>query len=157
MPLFGLFLTKMLFALMNPDLDQMREDSNFWVMWMAIVACAALFTYTGQKACFGIIGENITLGMRKILYDSLIRKHMGFFDKRENSPGVLSSVLATEAQELNGASTGGTSVMVESMFGLVAGIVLAFYFSWRMALVALGVAPFMAVAGKPKAKPTCRK
>jgi len=51
------------------------------------------------------VGENITLKMRYNLYKSIIHKHIGFFDLRENSPGILTAVLASEAQTLNGAST----------------------------------------------------
>ncbi len=96
-PIFGLFLVKMLFALMSPDMEYLREESNFWCLLMFLSAILMFFTMTTQKGSFGIIGENITLKMRYKLYSSIMRKHMGFFDKRENSPGVLTTTLANEA------------------------------------------------------------
>ncbi len=119
---------------------------------MLIAAVTNVFTGFIQKFLFGIVGENITLNMRFELYRGILKKHIGFFDQRENSPGVLTSVLASEAQVLNGASTEGGAVMVECFFALVCGVFLGFYYSWRLALVALGSMPFMIAAGYIGAK-----
>jgi ABC-type multidrug transport system fused ATPase/permease subunit len=37
--------------------------------------------------------------------------------------------------------------MAEALFSMIGGIVLAFIFSWKVALVALAVTPFMIVGG----------
>jgi ATP-binding cassette subfamily B (MDR/TAP) protein 1 len=72
---------------------------------------------------------------------------MGWFDKRENAPGVLTSILASDVQTLNGASTEGAAVICESMFALIVGIILGLIFNWKIALVALGVTPIMMLGG----------
>jgi ATP-binding cassette subfamily B (MDR/TAP) protein 1 len=82
------------------------------------------------------------LNVRHKLYQSITKKAIGWFDLRENAAGVLTSVLASEAQVLNGASTEGVAVIVESTFALICGIVLGFNFSWRLSLVALACTPF---------------
>jgi len=77
---------------------------------------------------------------------------MGWFDHRENAPGVLTSVLASDVQTLNGASTEGLAVILESFFAIVCGIILGFVFSWKVSLVALGCVPFMMLGGSINAK-----
>lgn len=77
---------------------------------------------------------------------------MGWFDQRDNAPGVLTSVLASDIQTLNGASTEGLAVMCESFFALACGIALGFSFSWRVSLVAFGCIPFMVAGGSINAK-----
>lgn len=79
-PVFGIFITKMLFSLMIPDKDYMRSESNAWCLYMFICACVSLCTTFTQKFCFGIVGENITLNIRRELYTSLLKKHIGWFD-----------------------------------------------------------------------------
>jgi ABC-type multidrug transport system fused ATPase/permease subunit len=96
---------------------------------------------------FGIVGENITINVRQKLYYSILKKNMGFFDDRENAPGVLNSVLASDVQALNGASTEGTAVILESLFGMVVGIALGFSYNWKISLVALGCVQFMILGG----------
>ena len=100
-----------------------------------------------QKFLFGIIGENITLNIRDKLYSALVKKNIGWFDNRENAPGVLNSVLASDVQALNGASTEGFAVILESLFAIVVGVALGFSFHWRISLVALGCVPFMIIGG----------
>jgi len=152
-PVFGIFLTKMLFSLMiSWDLEQMRSDSRRWCLYMFICAVVCFITTFTQKFCFGVVGENITLHVRHQLYQSLLKKHIGWFDARQNAPGVLTSVLASDAQTLNGASTEGLAVMCESFFALVCGIILGFVFSWKVSLVALGCVPFMVAGGSINAK-----
>jgi len=56
---------------------------------MAIIAGASFIGAYLNKLVFGIIGENITLGIRTRLYNSLIQKHIGWFDDKENAPGAL--------------------------------------------------------------------
>lgn len=63
---------------------------------MLICAIASLVTGFGKLMGFGIVGENITLNMRSKLYQSIIKREIGWFDDRENAPGVLTSTLASE-------------------------------------------------------------
>lgn len=89
-------MAKMLFALMNPDMATMKKDSRFWALIMFIAALVALIAAFGKILGFGYVGENITLNMRSNLYKAIVKKDIGWFDNRENAPGVLTSVLASE-------------------------------------------------------------
>ncbi len=69
-------MAKMLFVLMDVgDYDEMRRQSNFWCGLMLIFACFAFLTGFGQKFSFGLIGENVTTNIRKMLYRKIIEKH----------------------------------------------------------------------------------
>jgi hypothetical protein len=35
--------------------------------------------------------------IRKQLYSKILSKHMGWFDEKENTPGVLSATMASDA------------------------------------------------------------
>ena len=74
---------------MNPDMDEMRKDSNKWCLYMAILAAVGFVTGVLQKFAFGIVGENITLNVRQKLYKSILSKSVGWFDQKENSAGTL--------------------------------------------------------------------
>lgn len=96
-PVFGIFITKMLFSLFLAfDKPLLRSESDKWCLAMLIMALGSFVTGFTQKFLFGIVGENITLNMREKLYGALIKKSIGWFDHRENAPGVLNSVLASD-------------------------------------------------------------
>ena len=75
---------------------KLREDANFWCLMMFICAIVAWCTGFGKLFGFGVVGENITLRMRYNMYYAIVRKNIGWYDDRENAPGVLTSVLASE-------------------------------------------------------------
>ena len=64
------------------------------------------------------------------MYKSFLEKHIGWFDDRKNTPGVLTSVLASDVQSLNGVSSEGLSVMLEVISSIVTGMVIGFYYCW---------------------------
>jgi ATP-binding cassette subfamily B (MDR/TAP) protein 1 len=137
---------------MIEDKEEMKTEARIWCLCMFGAAILALFTGFSQKFSFGIVGENITLNMRHRLYSSILKKNIGWFDARENSSGVLTSVLASDIQTLNGASTEGAAVIVEEIFALSCGIILGFCYSWKVSLVALACTPLMAFGGSINAK-----
>jgi hypothetical protein len=53
---------------------------------------------------------------------------------------------------LNGASTEGAAIIIESTGALICGITLGFVFTWRLSLVALGLVPLMMLGGSINAK-----
>ena len=79
---------------------------------------------------FGKISGNLTLAIRERLYDSFLRKHIGWFDDRDNSPGVLTGILSSEVQLLNGVSNEGVAVILEANFAIITGLTIAFYYCW---------------------------
>jgi ABC-type multidrug transport system fused ATPase/permease subunit len=147
-PVFGIFITKMLFALfITWDKDLLRSESDTWCLAMFMLCVGSFVTGFTQKFLFGVVGENITYAMREQLYGALLKKNIGWFDLRENAPGVLNGVLSSDVQALNGASTEGSAVVMESTFAMIVGIVIGFYYHWKISLVALGCVPFMVLGG----------
>ncbi len=89
MPIFGIILTKLLFGLSHPPnpLDKVRENADLYCLLMLCCAVGgALFVFM-QKLSFGRLGETVTLKIRRNLYSSILSKHIGWFDAKENSPG----------------------------------------------------------------------
>lgn len=119
---------------------------------MLLCAITSFIAMGTGKLLFGFIGENITKGVRQQLYAAYLQKQVGWFDLKDNAPGILTSVLASDVQSLNGASTEAIAVIFESFFAVAVGLGLGFYYSWMLTLVALGCMPFMIIGGSINAK-----
>lgn len=68
--------------------------------------------------------------IRKQLYTGILQKHMGWFDEKNNSPGVLSATMASDAQTINGVSAEGLASTLEGMFAVLTGVVVGFIYNW---------------------------
>lgn len=70
-----------------------------------------------------------------------------WFDQPENNPGTLASRLASDAAQLNSLTSSVIGVQVCNTSAFITGLFIAFYYSWALTLVTLGVSPFMVIAG----------
>ena len=117
MPLFaGLLLSKVLsltsvplnvIGMMFPDKEPkeaLEDEMNFYCMIMSFMAVGSFLAVFLQKYCFAMLGENVTLGVRCLLYENILMKNIGWFDLRENSAGVLTSSMAQDTSIINGVS-----------------------------------------------------
>ena len=107
MPIFaGLVLAKILGLLSVPlavigflfpgddPMIALEREVNHYASIMSIFAVISFVAAFAQKYCFATLGENVTIGVRKLLYNNILQKNIGWFDLRENSTGVLSSAMA---------------------------------------------------------------
>lgn len=100
-PVFGALMIKCIFGLLSADpVKNALDDIGVFVMWMAIMSFGLIFAVSGRAIFFGYIGENITMNMRKNLYESVMRKHMGWHDDRRHNSGVVTSLLSGECSHL---------------------------------------------------------
>jgi ATP-binding cassette, subfamily B (MDR/TAP), member 1 len=137
-PVFAIFYVKSLFAIFDKDFDEI----GFWTIIMIIIAiCSFIATYL-QKLSFGVLAESVTKEIRKDIYHSLLRKHVGWFDKKENNSGALTGVLTSDVYLLNGVSAESMSTLIETSIGMIGGIIIALIFEWKTTLCSFGVVPF---------------
>lgn len=156
MPTFGIWLSKYVFLLQTP---LHPEDPNNWIepieidwetakLYSIIIACyspLAFIAFYANRMSWCVLAENMTKKIRKDLYSTMLAKHMGWFDKKEHSPGQLTSILATEVQTLNGVSSESVAALFEAFAGLITGIVLGLIYQWQVALVAIAITPLMII------------
>lgn len=148
-PFFGLIFSQVMPLLVAPITEENKEDIIADIkLWSGLVACVGVLMFvsmTGSKWAFGILGENVTFHIRKDLYSSILRKHIGFHDFRENGSSVLTSAMAEDSATINGVSTESLGPQVDGFCGLLVAIVIGFIFSWKVALSCIAIAPFMSI------------
>ena len=117
-PFFGLLIVKSLFSMMlAPYMTPPESVSDAvlkWVLFMFVGAIAIFFSKGLSSILFALIGDNISFNVRSRLYASILRKHIGWHDDKNNSSGVMSATLASDASNLQGASAEGKAIQIES-------------------------------------------
>ena len=59
----------------------------------SILCFGMFFSSYFQKLAFGIGSENLIHTMRIKLFEAILYKHIGWFDKKERAPGVLGNII----------------------------------------------------------------
>ncbi|KAG8000685.1 Bile salt export pump [Nibea albiflora] len=113
---------------------------------------AVLFSQILGRFSFAKSGELLTRRLRKLGFQAMLSQEVGWFDDPRNSPGALTTRLATDASMVQGATGSQIGMIVNSLTSIGASLIIAFYFSWKLTLVVLCFLPFIVMSGAFQAK-----
>uniref|UniRef100_A0A8C0HN39 Bile salt export pump n=1 Tax=Buteo japonicus TaxID=224669 RepID=A0A8C0HN39_9AVES len=147
-------------AAVNGAVSPLYAFSPVWVNFVSDpLLCGYLFLYniciyfyTPQGYTFAKSGELLTRRLRKIGFQAMLGQDIGWFDDQKNSPGALTTRLATDASQVQGATGSQIGMIVNSFTNIGVAMIIAFYFSWKLSLVILCFLPFLALSGAVQAK-----
>ncbi|CAG7935572.1 unnamed protein product [Penicillium nalgiovense] len=134
-------------SLPKSQYDKLRSDANFWSLMFFIVGIVQIITFSVHGIAFAFSSERLIRKARGSAFRVMLRQDINFFDREENSTGALTSFLSTETKHLAGISgqTLGTILMTSTT--LIAAIVIALAFGWKLALVCMSVIPILLGCG----------
>ncbi|CAI4216216.1 unnamed protein product [Parascedosporium putredinis] len=121
------------------DPEKMRSESNHWSLMWVVFAIAIGFSYF----FLGTVSQHIAVSIedvyRREYFESILYQKMSFFDNDENAQGILTSRISGDPklfQEMTGLNMG---MVYSSIFSLLGGMLIAFIFGWKLAIVAFFV------------------
>lgn len=157
---FGLFLGNMIEALGqyqvlivgNPsNLPLTWEDTRWKATWAAIcfiiIAVAIFVGNIMQLGFLSALAINVATDLRRLIFQKFLSNKMLFFDRKANSASNLTSVISKDCVQVNSTISQVYGSLCQGMGSYVAGMIIAFIASWRLALVAMAVTPFIMFAG----------
>ncbi|XP_015677389.1 bile salt export pump [Protobothrops mucrosquamatus] len=146
-PLYALLFSQILGTFSVPDEEERRSQINGVCLLFVAVGIASFFTQFLQGYTFAKAGELLTRRLRKIGFQAMLGQEIGWFDDHKNSPGALTTRLATDASQVQGATGTQIGMIVNSFTNIGVSIIIAFYFSWKLSLVITCFLPFLALSG----------
>ncbi|NXJ88201.1 ABCBB protein, partial [Corythaixoides concolor] len=151
-PLYALLFSQILGTFSILDEEERRSQINGVCLLFVFIGILSFFTQFLQGYTFAKSGELLTRRLRKIGFQAMLGQDIGWFDDRKNSPGALTTRLATDASQVQGATGSQIGMIVSSFTNIGVAMVIAFYFSWKLSLVILCFLPFLALSGAVQAK-----
>ncbi|KTF85742.1 hypothetical protein cypCar_00006731, partial [Cyprinus carpio] len=113
---------------------------------------ALLFSEILGGYSFAKSGELLTRRLRKVGFQAMLKQEIGWFDNPINSPGALTTRLATDASMVQGATGSQIGMIVNSLTNIGASFIIAYYFSWKLSLVVTCFLPLIGLSGVFQAK-----
>ncbi|XP_075873682.1 bile salt export pump-like [Nelusetta ayraudi] len=151
-PVYSLLFSQILatFSITDPDVQRREIDSV--CLFFVMVGVVSFFTQMLQGYAFSKSGELLTRRLRRLGFQAMLGMEIGWFDDHRNSPGALTTRLATDASQVQGATGSQIGMIVNSLTNIGVAVLMSFYFSWKLTLLILCFLPFLALSGGFQAK-----
>ncbi|XP_073702287.1 bile salt export pump [Garra rufa] len=151
-PIYALLFSEILGTFSIQDLGEQKRQINGICILFVSIGVMSFFSQFLQGYSFAKSGELLTRRLRKVGFQAMLTQEIGWFDNPINSPGALTTRLATDASMVQGATGSQIGMVVNSLFNIGASFIIAYYFSWKLSLVVTCFLPLIGLSGVFQAK-----
>ncbi|XP_034072938.1 bile salt export pump [Gymnodraco acuticeps] len=151
-PVYSLLFSQILATFSLTDTVAQRKEINGICVFFVMVGVVSFFTQILQAYAFSKSGELLTRRLRRLGFQAMLGQEVGWFDDHKNSPGALTTRLATDASQVQGATGSQIGMIVNSLTNIGVAILMSFYFSWKLTMLILCFLPFIALSGAFQAR-----
>ncbi|KAJ3065909.1 Multidrug resistance protein 1 [Podochytrium sp. JEL0797] len=148
-PIFSLIFSTVIVILIGPK-DAIApgplEGANLYALLFAIIGFATFFVFSLQFIGFELAGAKLTRRMRLLTFKAMMRQEVGFYDEPGHGLGALTARLAVDASKVGELVTKVWADLAQMCVTAIAGLTIAFYYSWQLTLIIMLAMPFMIVA-----------
>ncbi|OQV23113.1 Multidrug resistance protein 1 [Hypsibius exemplaris] len=147
MPAYSLLYGQIFEEFSSSDEELLKRAGIFWSLMFLALGGANGVGHLLQAGMFGASGDKLTHRLRIRTFQNILRQDMAYYDEPRHTTGKLTTRLATDAPMVKGATGIRMGVMVNSMVGGIAAIVISMVFGWKLGLAIIGMAPILILAG----------
>ncbi|KAK6140457.1 hypothetical protein DH2020_025800 [Rehmannia glutinosa] len=146
LPTFGLLVSNAIGTFYELP-HKLKEDSDFWALMFVILGVLSLIACASNTHLFSVAGNRLIQRIRLMCFEKVVNMEVGWFDKPENSSGVIGARLSTDAALVHALVGDALARLVQEVASAVVGLVIAFEASWQLALIVLALIPLIGFNG----------
>lgn len=123
--------------------DEKYEHMWKTCLWFIAIAGGGCIAKFFDSLLWIRIGSKLSVKIRRDLFENMMRSEVSFFDV--NPIGGILTMLSEDAQLVQDAFGSTKGTQIGNMAQFIVGIVLAYVYSWRLALIATATIPVVLI------------
>eukprot|EP00095_Tigriopus_kingsejongensis_P007959 snap_masked-scaffold1653_size32093-processed-gene-0.0 protein:Tk07959 transcript:snap_masked-scaffold1653_size32093-processed-gene-0.0-mRNA-1 annotation:"P-glycoprotein" len=100
-PIYAILFGEVL-GVLSEDPESARENVAYYCILFLVTGIVVGLAMFLQISMFSVAGEYLTLRMRKMSFESMLKQEMAWFDRPSNSTGALCSRISSDASAIQG-------------------------------------------------------
>lgn len=93
-----------------------------------------------------MVGDRLVYDLRIKVFSKLLKMPMSYFDKKDNTPGAISTKLSNEAYQIHNMITGVIAFVCLNSTTVIMGLLIALFHCWKIALITIAFTPILMIA-----------
>ncbi len=114
------------------DKSKMKKQVGELCLVIVGLEFGCIIFITGEQGLCGWAGTKLTIRVRDLLFQSILKQEPGWFDFEENSTGVLCSRLSIDCISFRSVLGDQLSVLLMGLSSAAVGLGVSFYLEWRL-------------------------
>ncbi|CAG9532752.1 unnamed protein product [Cercopithifilaria johnstoni] len=149
-PLTSVFFRGMIDTLIAGQANLQNGTFNMETYTHSVLTYACFYALLGtaifllglfSMSCLFTASECCAHEIRKRYFAALLKQEMAWYDKQE--AGALTNKLSTGIEQIKNGIGDKFGILLQASANLIFGIIVAFYYSWRITLLMLLIAPIV--------------
>uniref|UniRef100_A0A6G1S6F0 Multidrug resistance protein 1 n=1 Tax=Aceria tosichella TaxID=561515 RepID=A0A6G1S6F0_9ACAR len=146
LPTFALFYAQ-IFDTFTKTGDELLASGAFWALMFIVLATANFITMFFRIVSMAWSIEASLARIRSECFANILRQHVGWFDRINNSPQRLATRLAADVPQIKAVLNARLSTMIAGVATIVSALFIAFYLGWQLAILLTVALPLLLYVG----------
>ncbi|KAM5271800.1 ATP-binding cassette sub-family B member 5 [Ctenodactylus gundi] len=146
-PVFSIIFAKIITMFKEDNKSTLKHDAEIYSMIFVILGIICFASYFMQGWFYGKAGEILTMRLRHLAFKAMLYQDIAWFDEKENNTGALTTTLATDIAQIQGATSSRVGVLTQSATNMGLSVIISLIYGWEMTLLMLSIAPVLVLTG----------
>ncbi|XP_027358813.1 ABC transporter B family member 15-like [Abrus precatorius] len=140
-PLYAFALGSMISIYFLTNHDEMKRKVAIYSLFFVGLAMFSLVVNIIEHYSFAYMGEYLTKRVKERMLSKILTFEVGWFDREENSTGVVCSRLATEPNTIRSLVGDRMGLLVQTISAVIIACTMGLIIAWRLAIILITVQP----------------